>query len=496
MSFINQHLPALIILLPLLAAPICLLLRRGWLVAMPVCVLLLLLTILLLMRVMDAGVISYELGGWEPPFGIEYRIDAANALVALLIGLISAVVMIFAKRSVESELSTDRYSLFYSLWLLCITGLLGICITGDAFNVFVFLEISSLSGYGLIALGKGRGASLAALRYLIMGTLGGTFLLIGIGFLYAATGTLNMADITARLPQAANQRTVIAAMAFCFTGIGIKLAAFPLHQWLPEAYARAPSAITAWMASTATKVAAYALMRFVFTIMAAGGVAAAAVTQIGVPLAVGGMLIGSAIAIYQTELKKLLAWSSVAQIGYILLGIALASEAGLRAALLHMLNHGLIKGALFLALGCMIYRLCKEGGEIKLSQLAGISKRMPWTTAAFVAGGLSLIGVPLTAGFISKWALLEAALAANAAWLVVAILISSLMAVIYIWKIVEVAYFAEPAEDSATVTEAPASMLIPAWLLIAGNLYLGINSTFASDVAQRGAEALLAGVGT
>ena len=212
----------------------------------------------------SSGPISYHLGGWEPPWGIEYRIDALNGFVLVLVSVVGAVIMPFARRSVGFEIEEWREAWFYCMYLLCLTGLLGIAVTGDAFNAFVFLEISSLSTYVLIALGPDRRALLAAFQYLVMGTIGATFYVIGVGLLYLLTGSLNMVDIAARLAPAwaGNSRAIVAALAFVTVGISLKLALFPLHVWLPNAYAYAPSWATAFLSATATKVAIYLLVRF------------------------------------------------------------------------------------------------------------------------------------------------------------------------------------------------------------------------------------------
>ena len=168
------------------------------------------------------------------------------------------------------------------------------------------------------------------------------------------------------------------------------------------------------------------------------------------------MFAGSVIAIFEVDVKRMLAYSSVAQIGYIILGISLASVLGLTGGLLHLFNHALMKGALFLAMGCVFYQL----GSVALSDLDGVGRRMPWTMAAFVIGGLSLIGIPLTAGFVSKFYLLWAALDLGLYWLVGLILLSSLLAIIYVWRVIEVAYLREPPPGSDKV-EAPLSLLLP-----------------------------------
>ncbi|MFB3150578.1 MAG: monovalent cation/H+ antiporter subunit D family protein [Alphaproteobacteria bacterium] len=489
-----QHLPALQIVVPLVAAPICLLLRRGdlaWGLTLIVSWAALAIAVMLLHAVITGGVISYELGDWAPPWGIEYRIDAANAFVLLIVSGISAVVLPYARASVASEIEESKHSLFYTAYLLCLTGLLGVAITGDAFNLFVFLEITSLATYVLVAMGAGRDrrALTAAFTYLVMGTIGATFFVIGVGLLYMVTGTLNMADLALRIADLGDNRTVLVAFAFLVVGLGLKLALFPLHLWLPNAYAYAPSVVSVFIAATSTKVAVYALLRFLFTIFGLEfSVEALTLTYVFLPLAIAGMFAASTVAIFQVDIKRMLAYSSVAQLGYMVLGVSFGNVTGLTATILHLFNHALIKGGLFMALGCVVYRC----GSASIDAMRGLGRQMPLTMAAFVIGGLSLIGIPLTVGFISKWYLILGAL--EAGWWPVAVLIvaTSLLAVLYIGRVVEVAYL-QPAPEGRVVTEAPRSMLIPMWVLIVANIYFGIDASLTTSVAGTAARALIGG---
>jgi multicomponent Na+:H+ antiporter subunit D len=443
---------------------------------------------LLLARVLAEGTISYEMGGWAAPWGIEYRVDVVNAFVLVIVAAIGAIVTPFARDSIEQEIAEERIPLFYTMYLLFLAGLMGITITGDVFNLYVFLEISSLATYVLISMGQDRRALTSAFSYLIMGSVGATFIVIGIGLMYVMTGTLNMADLAVRLPAVADTRTIPVAFAFLSVGISLKLALFPLHLWLPNAYTYAPSAVSAVVASTATKVAVYMLLRFFFTIF--GVLFSFEVMQLDlllIPLALIAAVTTSLVAIFQSNVKRLLAYSSLAQIGYIVLGIGFGTVTGLTAGILHLFNHALMKGALFMAIGCVVYRI----GTSDIEPMAGLGRRMPWTMAAFVAGGLSLIGVPLTVGFISKWYLILAVF--ESGWWPIAgvVLFTSLLAAIYIWRVVEVAYFRPAPAGGPEVTEAPLMLLLPTWTLVLANLYFGVDGTFTAGVARRAAIHLL-----
>ena len=493
MNVVLPHLPALQVVIPLIAAPLCLLAGRAslaWTIAFLASACATAAAAILAYQTLHHGPISYHMGGWAPPWGIEYAVDSANAFILLLVSGIATVVLLYCPSSVSKEIRAGREHMFYCMFILCLTGLLGIAITGDAFNIFVFLEISSLSSYALIAMGSQRKALTASFQYLIMGTIGATFFLIGVGLLYMITGTLNLADLQTRIPQIQDSRPLLAAFAFITVGLALKAALFPLHLWLPNAYAYAPSGVSAFMAATATKVSLYVLLRFTFTLFGAEfAFGELPLHWVLLVPAVIAMFAGSFSAIFQHDIKRMLAYSSVAQIGYITLAIALASQAGVQAAMLHMFNHGLMKAALFCALGCIFYRI----GSTRIEDMAGLGRQMPWTFAAIVAGGLSLLGAPLTAGFISKWFLVQAALEQSLWWLVVLIVASSMLAVVYVWRLVEALYFKEPAAGRKNVREAPLSVLLPTLLLAAANIYFGLDTRLTVELTGNAAVLLMRG---
>lgn len=488
-----QHLPAFQVVLPLLGAVFCALTRSGKIagaIAVVVSFLMPVVSVLMLATVLENGAISYAMGGWEPPMGIEYRVDILSGFVLVLVSIMGAILMPYARLSVAKEISARNQPYFYCMYLLCMTGLLGITITGDAFNAFVFLEISSLATYVLIALGRDRRSLLAAYQYLVIGSVGATLYVIGVGLLYSITGTLNLVDITEKLGLIENISPALIALGFLVTGISLKLALFPLHVWLPNAYTYAPSVATIFLAGTATKVAVYLLLRFIFTVFSIdSSTGSTPLSEIFIVLSVLAMFGASIVACFQDNVKRMLAYSSVAQIGYITLGIAILNHTGLTGGIVHLFNHAITKAALFMVMGGIMYRL----SSVNISSMAGIAKNMPWTMAAFVVAGLSIIGTPGTAGFISKWYLVSGAMENGWWWLGVLIVASSVLSVIYIGRVVEAAYFQEPSKNGSKSADMPMSMLVPTLVLAGACIWFGIDTRFTGDLAVQVAQFLLGG---
>jgi multicomponent Na+:H+ antiporter subunit D len=488
-----QHLPALQVVVPMLVAPLVILLRpRGlaWAACTAASVLAFAIAIQLMLSVQNGGPVTYLMGSWPAPYGIELRVDSLSVLLLLVVTGASVTALVGGRDSLDTQIETDRQPYFYAAWLLALAGLSGIVITADAFNIFVFMEISSLASYVLIAGGPDRRALPSVFKYLIMGTIGATFYLIGVGLIYMMTGTLNLADMEFRIHEVADQRPILAAAGFITVGLALKAAIFPLHVWLPNAYTYAPHVVTAFLAACSTKVSLYVLLRFDFFVFQ--GNLAGHAFQFAVylmPLAILGILVGSAVAMFEQNIKRLLAFSSVAQIGYMMLGASLVTVAGLSAGIMHIFNHALAKGALFLA----VASFATVAAGLRLDDLKGIARRMPWTFGAFVIAGLSLIGIPGTAGFVSKWYLISAAMEFGAAGLplVAVILVSSLMAVVYVWRIVEAAWFGEEAgEPGAPVTVSPVLVAVT-WVVAIANLYFGLVPELPVSLSTAAATELL-----
>lgn len=491
-----EQLPILVVVVPLFVAPLLAMLaprhNLPWLVAMVTSAVTFAIAIGLTAQVLASGEILYELGNWPVPFGIGLSIGPLAAVMLLIVSGASLAGLLAGRQLTEVELGQGNPSLFYACWLLAMAGLIGIAVTGDAFNVFVFMEISSLASYVMVANGPTRLALTASFKYLVTGTLGATFYLIGVGYLYMMTGTLNLADMAARLQDVSDTLPVLIAGGFLVLGLALKAALFPMHAWMPNAYQFAPSAVAIFFAACSTKVALFVLLRFDFVVLLPNlGEHARFLSTMLLPLSVAAFLVGSAVAIFERDLKRMLGYSSVAQIGYIVLGIALATSASITASMLHFFNHALIKAALFTAVAGVILRC----GSSNLDDLAGLGKRMPLTMLGFVLAGLSLIGVPLTAGFISKWYLIQAVLQSGSAGILLTILIlaSSLMAVVYIWKVVEIAYFKTPT-GPVVRTEAPVAIQLTLWLLVLANVWFGLDPSLPLTLSTLEAKTLL-GVG-
>lgn len=470
-----KDLPALVVLVPLTAAlalPVlslasCALMRAT---ALAVLAATLAGSLAVLDRVLVQGPWRYHLGGWPPPWGIEYAVDALGGTVAVLVAFFGLLAAVYSLPHLKDRPSLSQGA-FYSLFLLAVSGLIGMAVTGDVFNLYVFLEISSLSAYALIAYGGNR-AKVAAFRYLLIGSLAASFYLLGIGYLYAVTGTLNMADLRVLVAPLAGSPPVLVAVALIAVGLGTKMALFPLHAWLPDAYAFAPAPVVVFSSAVMAKVAAYAFYRILYFVLGAAGPVPAVLNLVGVAAA-AGILFGSVMAIAQRDFWRMLAYSSVSQMGYIALGFSLGNAAGLYGALLHLINHAVMKGLLFMVAGSVE----REAKAREVSQFVELSRRMPWTTAALVVAALSMIGLPPTAGFFSKWYLMVGCVEKNAWGFAVVLVASSLLTAVYFFRVIENAYLkkGEGAETRAKA-EPPPSMLVPALVLGAGVVVLGLFS--------------------
>ena len=346
-----QQLPAIIIIVPLVTSFIIFFAGLWYkklayplaVAAMSICAL---SAVGILNSVIANGAISYWLSGWGPPWGIEYRIDYLNASMLVLVSALSLLTAIHAQKSVERELP-EKMTLFWSLFVLMVTGLLGICITGDLFNLFVLLEVAALSGYALIAMGENQ-ATYASFRYVIIGTIGASLYLLGVGYLYIASGSLNMTDLSQLLPKIYHSKTVVAGFGFILIGLSMKMALFPLHGWLPDAYTYAPSAVSAAIAPLVTKVMAYVIIRLTFTVFSAEfAVSILRATDVMIWIGTLAIFFGAFMALSQIDFKRMLSYIVIAEIGYIIGGIGVANTVALKGAIFHIVNDALMMACLF-----------------------------------------------------------------------------------------------------------------------------------------------------
>jgi multicomponent Na+:H+ antiporter subunit D len=383
--------------------------------------------------------------------------------------------LVASVKNVDQEIP-DRASSFYVMYQLFVVGLLGVTATGDLFNLYVLIEITSLTSYTMIALGDKDRSPLAALNYIFIGVIGASFYLLGVGYLYITTGSLNMADVAILLKDIQGSTAVLTAFILCILGVWIKMALFPLHVWLPNAYAYAPVGFARVVAPLMTKVMVYVMVRLMVTVFGLEYIFNTLnLADIVVWLGVIAILAGAFMALLQTDLKKMLTYIIVCEIGYMVGGAWLGNSLGMAGAILHILNDALMTFALFLAVGNIIYMR----QQVAFSNLQGLFGAMPWTMAGFVLAGLSIIGVPPTCGFFSKWYLVLGAFEAGAYHFAAALIISSLVCAVLFFKVFEICFFEPMAEShghhgTAAMAEAPVSMLAALGLVSAAIIGAGV----------------------
>lgn len=444
--------------------------------------------VLQLIHVVRDGSIHYLIGGWEAPYGIEFVIDGINAPIILLVTVISFLTALYSSPFESGEESgTVRMSAYYTTIAFLAVGLLGMASTGDAFNLYVFMEITALSGYGLIAAGKGKGP-IAAFRYLLTGTVGASLYLLGVGFLYAATGTLNMADLAARIAENPSSPLLIIACGCMLVGFGIKMALFPFHGWQPAAHSYAHEGADPMIAGIMIKIPAYAMIRFFYCIFKSEVQMREYFLMILSLLAICAVIYGSVKALRYDVYNKILAYSSIGQVGYIAMGIALGNTYGLIGALLHIISHAFMKAGLFYTSGALKYKF----GISNTTSLGQIYREMPMTAATMTVCALSMIGLPPFAGFFSKWYLAIGAIQERQYLFVAALILSSLLSAIYFFRILEHLFMdrKKPLRNHYTKAELPWQMLIPiictgSAIVLLGLFHVGIvNGLFLPQLSE------------
>jgi len=438
---------------------------------------------LLLPKVLDSPVIV-SIGGWQSAFSINLVAGPIGVLLAAVIAFVGLLVSIYAVDYIR-EGATDKY---HMLFLLLLTGATGVVLTGDIFNLFVFFEILCISSYALVAYAGDKAGIESAVKYLIQGSVGSSLLLIGIGLLYGIFGTLNMADIARNL-ESASPISVFVPMALIVSGLGVEAAMFPLNAWLPDAHSSAPSSVSAVLSGIAIEVGLYAMVRIVFTVF---GVSLDSTSNFLLFLAVLGiltLLVGEMCAFNQKNIKRMLAYSSIGQMGLIVFALAMATSYAVTGGLFQLVSHTLAKALLFMAAGYMIWR----AGSLDISALEGMGRRMPVTCLAFTIGAFSLVGLPPFIGFPSKFLIVRAALATKESLFFVLIglaLLGTVIEAAYFFRIVQVLYF-RGTNSSQERKEVPVVALLPIIAFVVLLIGIGIYPKIITDILNSAASDLI-----
>jgi len=419
------------------------------------------------------------LGGFSAPFSITLFAGPLGLLLAALVALAGFVIAVYAIRSIDTGATTK----YHTLYLLLLVGATGVVLTGDIFNLFVFFEILCISSYALVAYLGDRGGLEASAKYLIQGAVGSGLFLLGIGLLYGLTGTLNMAGIAERIGTVGSVPAFV-SLALIVTGLGVEAAIFPLNAWLPDAHSSATSTISAILSGIAIEVGLYAVVRIVFTVFGATDLLFFLVF-----LGVLTVLVGELCALAQSNIKRMLAYSSVGQIGLILFAISLASSEAVTGGLFQLISHTLSKVVLFLAVGYMIHR----SGSKEISSLEGMGQRMPLTSLAFAVAAFSLVGLPPFAGFPSKFMIVRAAVAEQATIvlvLVALVLVATVIEGAYFFRVVQRLYF-KRGEKQTVRQEAPSSALVPIFMFVALIIAIGVYPDAVARLLESAASDLI-----
>ncbi|MBU4312699.1 MAG: monovalent cation/H+ antiporter subunit D family protein [Candidatus Omnitrophica bacterium] len=433
----------------------------------------------------DVGSIVYKVGGWMPPIGIAMVMDSLTVFMLVTINVVAFLISVYSINYMEKY--TEK-GIFYSLFLLMIAGMNGVIISGDMFNLYVFLEIAAISSYALVAFGTEQEELEASFKYAVMGSLASSFILLGIVFLYSYTSTLNMADMAMTLLTNGPSRIVLLASVLFLMGFGLKSALVPFHAWLPDAHPSAPAPISAMLSGVLIKsLGVYAMVRIFFSVLGATP------EILSILMVIGSLsiVIGACLALGQWDFKRLLAYSSINQIGYVILGISLGTPLGILGGLFHLLNHSVFKSLLFLNSGAVEY----STGTRDLQKMGGLREKMPVTALTSLVGSMSIAGVPPFNGFWSKLIIIVACVQSghfvHASWAVLA----SIITLAYFLKVQKHAFFGELKEGLSNVKEAPFfmkfSMIVLAIICLAGGLLM--LPAVSGDFLKAARDVVLAG---
>ncbi len=415
------------------------------------------------------------IAGWRPPFGITLVFGPLAAFLVTMITLIGFVVWIYSYRFIIRA-PLEKY---YMLFMLLIAGSTGIILTGDIFNLFVFLEITAIAAYSLTAFLRDHNGAEAAFKYLLIGSFASAFVLLAIIILYANVGTLNMADIAVRMGDVP-AKIKLTIMILFIVGLGIEAELFPLNGWAPDAYSQAPSPIGAVFAGIVVKAAVYALMRVLFTLFDLP-----TSSHFLVVMGTITLLIAEMSAMRQQQIKRMLAFSSIGQMGLVLVAFGLGTREGIAAALFLMFSHAIIKTLLFFSAGYLVF----FSGFKNISDLEGVGREKPWTGFFFSLGALAIIGLPPFSGFWGKFYLLISAANASHIFLIVLILFSAVIEAVYYLRVVGRLYFKKLHDIE--IRRTPFTGLLAMGILAIVTITIGVYPDFIYELVLPAADELL-----
>lgn len=398
----------------------------------------------------------YKVGGWEPiegiPIGIYMVVDGLSIFMLIIISLISLLAIIYSVAFIERYTNKTGY---YTLFLLMIAGMNGVVLSGDMFNLFVFLEVTAIASYALVAFGTEAEGLEGAFKYQVMGTVASGIILLGIALLYAFTGTLNMADMARIISEQGSNSLLLFVGVLFLAGFGLKAAIMPFHSWLPDAYTSAPAPISAMLAGVVGKsIGIYALCRIFFNVLGLGQMKS--ILYILMVLGIISMVAGAFLALVQKDFKRLLSYSSISQIGYIIFAFGLGTPLGFLGGLFHLLNHSIFKSLLFLNSGAIVY----STNFRNLKEMGGISKKMPVTGATSLVGSLSVVGIPPFNGFWSKLIIIFAAIQADYLVFALITIFASIITLAYYMLVQRQFFLGKLNETWQEIRETPPVMCI------------------------------------
>jgi len=473
----NYHLPAILFLLPLFAGismPLVCLKNRHWShpISLAVLAAMAVISVLNLHSVIQHGEVRYMFSGWTAPLGIEWVADGLASVIMVLLSVLGLLGVMFTGPTSPKALG-GRIVHYYTLILLLISALTGIVFAADLFNLFVFLEVAAISSYALVGVAGGK-ALFAAFRYLILGTLGASLYLLGVSYLYAVTGTLNMADIAEKIPALLGSKALVGGLLFIFIGLGIKMALVPFHGWMPEAYAYAPDSISPILAPFVTKVALLAWIRIIYWVLNAS----IAIYDIPILLLVAVLgalaaVIGASLALAQRDLKMMFAYGGISHIGIILMGIGQGNQTGFAGGVFYLLNDAVMQAGLFFLAGVAFHQY----GVRTIDDIGRVGKQAPWFTGSLIVVALGMIGLPPTGGFFGKWYIILGALQADNYVSVAAVLLATLLTLAYFVKLFEAMFRKTTTPPEVQFDEIPLSLKLPLGITAAAVMIMGLLSS-------------------